>query len=181
MKTKLNSTGGSKKLRPKAASSADILGITARKPAKPVSRKVPKRWQKHYSRLLQLEAELTRQSRQLSEEAREAPQNYSMHMADGATDSFDRDFALSLLTGEQDALNEIEEAIKRIENGTYGVCEVTGKPIPQARLEAVPWARFTTATAKKLEKERALKQTRLGPPEALARAVSEADEDETEE
>ena len=50
---------------------------------------------------------------------------------------FDRDFALSLLSSDQDALYEIDEAIKRIEKGTYGVCELTGKSIPKARLEAI--------------------------------------------
>lgn len=181
MKKRPNSTAGSKKLRPRAAKTADILGIRPRKPSQPNSRAAPRRWQKHYARLLQLRTDLTRQSRQLSEEAREESLSYSMHMADCATDSFDRDFALSLLAGEQDALNEIEEAIKRIENGTYGVCEVTGKLIPKARLEAIPWARFTTAAARRLENERALKQTRFAPPETLARAESEEDEEETEE
>ena len=57
--------------------------------------------------------------------------------ADSGTDSFDRDFALSLVSSEQDALIEIEEAILRIKDGSYGVCEITNKAIPSARLSAV--------------------------------------------
>src|SRR5213076_3396228 len=68
---------------------------------------------------------------------------FGMHQADAGSDAYDRDFALSLLSQEQDALYEIDQALKRIELGTYGVCEMSGKPIPHARLEAIPFARFT--------------------------------------
>ena len=60
------------------------------------------------------------------ESAQEMP-GYSLHMADSGTDNFDRDFALSLLSSDQDAVYEIEEALKRIEKKTYGICELTGK------------------------------------------------------
>jgi RNA polymerase-binding transcription factor DksA len=66
---------------------------------------------------------------------------YSLHMADAGTDNFDREFALSLVSNEQDALYEIEEAIKRLEFGTYGICEMCEKLIRKERLEAVPFAR----------------------------------------
>jgi RNA polymerase-binding transcription factor DksA len=83
-------------------------------------------------------------------------------MADTGTDNFDRDFALSLLSSDQDAIYEIEEALKRIERGTYGVCELTGKPIPKARLDAIPWTRFTVEAQIQLEREGQLRQRRLG-------------------
>jgi hypothetical protein len=57
---------------------------------------------------------------------------------------------------------EIEEALKRIEKGTYGTCELTGKSIPKARLEAIPWTRFTVEAQAQLEREGALRQRRLG-------------------
>ena len=66
---------------------------------------------------------------------------FGMHQADAGSDAYDRDFALSLLSQEQDALYEIDQALKRIELGTYGICEMSGKPIPHARLEAIPFAR----------------------------------------
>ncbi len=78
---------------------------------------------------------------------------FGMHQADAGSDAYDRDFALSLLSQEQDALYEIDEALKRIELGTYGKCEMSGKPIPRARLEAIPFARFTVECQSQLEKQ----------------------------
>jgi DnaK suppressor protein len=77
---------------------------------------------------------------------------FGMHQADAGSDAYDRDFALSLLSQEQDALYEIDQALKRIELGTYGVCEMSGKQIPRARLEAIPFARFTVECQSQLEK-----------------------------
>src|SRR5437667_415062 len=78
---------------------------------------------------------------------------FSTHMADAATDTYDRDFALSMLSCEQDSLYEIDEALDRIRDGTYGVCELTGKKIEPQRLEAIPWTRFTAEAEKQLEKQ----------------------------
>src|SRR3979411_47306 len=78
---------------------------------------------------------------------------FGMHQADAGSDAYDRDFALSLLSQEQDALYEIEEALKRIDGGTYGICEMSGKPIPHARLEAIPFARFTVECQTQIEKQ----------------------------
>ncbi|GAB4247846.1 MAG: hypothetical protein OHK005_14230 [Candidatus Methylacidiphilales bacterium] len=78
---------------------------------------------------------------------------FGMHQADAGSDAYEKDFALSLLSQEQDALYEIEEALKRIEDGTYGICEMTQQPIPKARLEAIPFARFTVECQSKLERE----------------------------
>ena len=78
---------------------------------------------------------------------------FGMHQADAGSDAYDRDFALSLLSQEQDALYEIEEAIKRIDLGTYGMCEMTNKPIAHARLEAIPFARYTVECQSQLEKQ----------------------------
>ncbi len=79
---------------------------------------------------------------------------FGMHQADAGSDAYDRDFALSLLSQEQDALYEIEEALKRLEAGTYGVCEMSGKEIPEARLEAIPFARLTVECQSQVEKQR---------------------------
>ncbi|MBL9130179.1 MAG: TraR/DksA C4-type zinc finger protein [Verrucomicrobiaceae bacterium] len=78
---------------------------------------------------------------------------FGMHQADAGSDAYDRDFALSLLGKEQDALYEINEALKRIETGTYGLCEGTGNKIPEERLEAMPFARFTVVWQEKIERE----------------------------
>jgi DnaK suppressor protein len=97
---------------------------------------------------MQNQEQITRQRAEGSEASA-----FGMHQADAGSDSYDRDFALSLLSQEQDALYEIEEAIKRIFYGTYGICEMSGKEIPKLRLEAIPYARFTVECQAQLEKE----------------------------
>jgi len=147
-------------------------------------RKVKGEWQQYYERLLELREQLMRQMDGLAKESAEEIAGYSLHMADSGTDNFDRDFALSLLSSDQDAIYEIEEALKRIEKNTYGVCELTGKAIPKARLEAIPWARFTVQAQAQLEREGALRSRRLGQLGSVDSAgvpeVEEAD-DEPEE
>ena len=78
---------------------------------------------------------------------------FGMHQGDAGSDAYDRDFALSLLSQEQDALNEIEEALKRIENGSYGKCEMSGKPIAHPRLEAIPFTRYTVECQTQIERQ----------------------------
>jgi DnaK suppressor protein len=78
---------------------------------------------------------------------------FGMHQADAGSDAYDRDFALSLLSQEQDSLYEIDEALKRIDTGAYGVCEMSGKPILHARLEALPFTRYTVECQSEIEKK----------------------------
>ena len=80
---------------------------------------------------------------------------FGMHQADAGSDAYDRDFALNILSQEQDALHEIEEALVRINSGEYGVCQGSGDGIPQARLEAMPFARCTVEYQEKLDSESA--------------------------
>lgn len=141
-------------------------------------------WIKFYNRLIELRDQLTRQMDGLAKESAQEMAGYSLHMADSGTDNFDRDFALSLLSSDQDAVYEIEEALKRIEKNTYGICELTGKPIPRSRLEAIPWTRFTVQAQAQLEREGVLRQRRLGAlgtVDAVGLAESEAEDDEPEE
>ena len=67
---------------------------------------------------------------------------YSFHMADMATDNFDREFTLGLASNEQQSLNMIDNALRKIKDGEYGVCEECSKPISQKRLAAMPHARL---------------------------------------
>src|SRR5688572_12068970 len=134
--------------RPKSlgsATAASILGISAARPSQNGQAKVSikQEWAKYYAMLLDLRERLRNQMNGLAKESAEEMVSYSLHMADSGTDNFDRDFALSLLSADQDAVYEIEEAFKRIEEGTYGVCELTGKQIPKTRLDAIPWTWFT--------------------------------------
>ena len=145
------------------ATSAAILGRpVAKANAGPDLKKVKPEWQKFCLHLLELREQLTKQMNGLAAESAQEMAGYSLHMADSGTDNFDRDFALSLLSSDQDAVYEIEEALKRIEKKTYGICELTAKAIPRARLEAIPWTRFTVEAQAQLEREGALKSRRLG-------------------
>jgi RNA polymerase-binding transcription factor DksA len=106
---------------------------------------------------------------------------FGMHQADAGSDAYDRDFALSLLSQEQDALYEIDEALKRIELGTYGKCEMSGKPIPRARLEAIPFARFTVECQSQLEKQSKASRVRQSVTSLFGLTEEEAGEREEEE
>ena len=75
-----------------------------------------------------------------------------IHMADLGTDNYEQEFALELMDSERKMLREIDEALERIDEKTYGICLGTGKPIPKARLEAQPWARYCVEYARMLEK-----------------------------
>jgi len=74
-----------------------------------------------------------------------------IHMADIGSDTYDQDFMLGLAENERKHLREIDEALMRIKDGTYGVCLMTGEQIPAARLEAKPWAKYTIEAARKIE------------------------------
>lgn len=76
-----------------------------------------------------------------------------LHQGDAGSDAYDRDLALNILSKEHDALFEIEAAIRRVEVGTYGMCEISGKRIPNARLEAIPFCRLTVSCQEEWEKK----------------------------
>ena len=106
---------------------------------------------------------------------------FGMHQADAGSDAYDRDFALSLLSQEQDALYEIDQALKRIELGSYGVCEMSGKAIPRARLEAIPFARFTVECQSQLEKQNKASRVRQSVTSLFGLTEDEGTETEEEE
>jgi DnaK suppressor protein len=101
-----------------------------------------------------------------------------MHQGDAGSDAYDRDFALNLLSKEQDAVQEIHAALERIVAGNYGICGISGKKIPQARLEAIPFARLTVECQSQWEQENPHRKFRssdaigLGMGAANAPAVS---------
>ncbi len=106
---------------------------------------------------------------------------FGMHQADAGSDAYDRDFALSLLSQEQDALYEIDQALKRIELGTYGICEMSGKSIPRARLEAIPFARFTVECQSQLEKQNKMSRVRQSVTSLFGLTDEEGGDGEEEE
>ena len=106
---------------------------------------------------------------------------FGMHQADAGSDAYDRDFALSLLSQEQDALYEIDQALKRIDLGTYGTCEMSGKAIGHARLEAIPFARFTVECQSQLEKQNKASRVRQSVTSLFGLTDEEGGEGEEEE
>lgn len=115
--------------------------------------------QKQRQRLLDLRDELVdTMSGMTRDTIRNAPEGSEasgsgQHQGDAGSDAYDRDFALSVLAKEQDALYEIEQALRRIQSGSYGICEISSRKIPQARLEAIPFARLTVECQAQWEKE----------------------------
>ena len=77
--------------------------------------------------------------------------NAPLHMADLGTDNFEQEFTLNLLQNQEQALTEIDEALERIKQGSFGLCEECQEPIPKARLQALPYARHCVACARKLQ------------------------------
>ena len=106
---------------------------------------------------------------------------FGMHQADAGSDAYDRDFALNLLSQEQDALYEIDEALKRIELGTYGTCEMSNKPINHERLEAIPFTRYTVECQSQLEKQNKAQRVRQSVTSLFGLTDEESSDTEEEE
>jgi RNA polymerase-binding transcription factor DksA len=160
--------------RPKA-DTAEVLGNAVAPP------KIPAKWQPHYRKLISMRDHLVRERGQRVQEAQEQPQAVSQeHIADAGTDSYDRDFALGIASSEQEAVFEIEEALSRIKTGRYGTCEASGKEIDPARLEAIPWTRFSAEAERELERNNAISRPRLGEVEDLPRQRPLESDEETE-
>jgi len=95
-----------------------------------------------------------------------------IHMADIGTDNYEQEFALGLMDSERKLLNEIDKALHRIEDGTYGICKGSGKPIRKARLEAQPWAEYCVEYARMMEQ---------GLVKEHEQSISETPESESED
>ena len=106
---------------------------------------------------------------------------FGMHQADAGSDAYDRDFALNLLSQEQDALYEIDEALKRIDAGTYGICEMSAKPINHERLEAIPFTRYTVECQSQLERQSKASRVRQSVTSLFGLTDDEKEDNEEEE
>src|SRR5947209_1927715 len=105
---------------------------------------IDSQWKKFYERLLQIRDGIIDEETRLERQSREnQPEFIKDTAAEAASASFTRDLALGRVSGYQEMLDEVNQALDRIQSGTYGICEMTGKVIPKERLEAVHWTRFT--------------------------------------
>lgn len=133
------------------ASIDDILGFGATtQSVRPIrdEKKVPKEWLNYYKNLMNLRASLKgalgdRSQDTLGASARESSGELSLNSSDAGSETFNRDVALSMVANEQEALEEIEDAIDRIFDGSFGICQETQKPIKKTRLKVVPFTRFS--------------------------------------
>ena len=123
---------------------------------------IPPRWKWHYQRLLYLLQQCHHAQREHLRDAADTTPGCRPDFADTASDEFQRDMLLNEAASEQDLIYEIEQALRRIESGTYAVCELTGKPISRARLRAIPWTRFSASVERELERNGSVHFQRLG-------------------
>ena len=151
-----------------AASIADILGfnpVEVPTREKYVEKEIPRKWKKYYNMLVELRKKHSEGLTERSEEVMKRSvkddsgdlSSYGQHLADAGSESFDRDMAYSLLSSERELIREIDAAVDRMRRGVYGVCEFTGEPIPEERLAAIPFTRYTKEgqERKELEMKRA--------------------------
>lgn len=109
---------------------------------------------KFKKRLEELQKQLTHSLKGSTAEVKTPDEatGYSQHQADQGTDDFDRTISLEVTSKEYGILRQIERALEKIEENTYGICDITGEEIPLARLEAVPYATMTVKAQEKFEK-----------------------------
>lgn len=110
--------------------------------------------QKFKKRLEELRNQITQALEHCTAEVKKPDEatGYSQHQADQGTDDFDRRISLEVTSQEFQVLRQIERALEKITEGSYGVCDISGEEIPKARLEAMPYATTTVKAQEKLEK-----------------------------
>ena len=132
-----------------ATTTADVLGGVD---------EVNPKFQKYYEKLIAMREELLERRGDLGKIAPVEELNHSVNLADRASDEYDLGAQFGQFSSEQEAMFEIEQALRRIADGTYGICEVTGKAIAEDRLEAIPWTRYCKEVEAQVERERDLRK-----------------------
>lgn len=166
-----------------AASLSDILGGSFEKLQKKgkketVLRKVPEQWQKYYEQLIQLREQVKvglemHEKDAIGVSVKEATGDLSGYgVGDTTGDAYNLDMALGTVSTDRELLEEIESAILRIHDGSYGVCEITGAPILKQRLQAVPFTRYSLEGQRQLETMKAQRANQNQP------GLNFADEDD---
>jgi RNA polymerase-binding protein DksA len=134
---------------------------TKKKTTKKKKRFLKKELNAYREKLLDLKDDIMKQIQEVSDESLRKSQQeasgdisaYSLHLADRASDSYERDFNLGLISSERRIVMEIDEALKRIDDNQYGFCQMCKKPIAKRRLDAIPYARYGTKCQQKIETE----------------------------
>jgi DnaK suppressor protein len=144
------------KKRPRAAAVVEDNGEAEAERIRAIKTKLKAaELQKYREMLLERRQELVGVLNVMEEEALRSRggnlSNMPLHMADVGSDTYDQDFTLGMAEAERKLLLEIDQALVRIADRTYGVCQMTGKPIPKMRLNAKPWAKYTIEAARLVE------------------------------
>jgi len=152
------------------ATTADILGVNSR-------RAIPRRWVRHYERLCSERERLS--ARDCS--ARESSPAKLDDLTEAGSEETLRDLLLVSAEATQANIQEVLDAIRRIERGLYGICEITGKAIEPQRLLAIPWTRYSYAGQAQLEKDGFAQRLRLPDlrPTRELDSVKDAEEEQT--
>ena len=127
------------------SSTLEILGVPIR------GGDILAKWADYHQSLTELRNRFAGNRKTRAETAKSEIQTSDEDFADGAADSYDRDCALAIGSSGEDALYEVEQALRRIADRTYGICEATGKPIEAKRLRAIPWTRYCAKAQAELE------------------------------
>ena len=152
--------------RPVEAAEEDPVSVVAPKP-------IAREWKPFYKRLLEIrDGIIDQETRLQAETAKNQPQFMTDPGAETANAAFEQDKALGRVSTYQEMLDEVNGALRRIETGTYGVCELTGKPIATDRLEAIPWTRFSVEAEQALEADGKAPVHFEIPPQFSVREVS---------
>lgn len=152
--------------RPVEAARKDVASVVAGK-------QIDARWEKHYARLLEIRDGIIDEETRLQTEARaNQPDFITDPGAATANASITRDMALGRASGYQELLDEVNAALARIEDGSYGRCELTGKEIAPERLDAVPWTRFSGEAEAQLERDGKAPVKFELPPQITSRDAS---------
>lgn len=151
----------------KAASVSDILGLATRP-------RIPTRWATHYRELCRLRDQFDHAPTPKDEAVR------TDDIADAGAAEIDINLERTTLRAAQETQGEIFDAIRRIEKGTYGICEITGEAIETERLQATPWARYSLKGRSELEKTKGNTHARLGELRSVIVAADSAEDDDSE-
>lgn len=154
----------------KKARTRDVLG--PRNARFTIEKDVDAKWTWHWRVLMGMRDRLLAEREERQAEGSQPIEPHSMDLADSATDEFDHEIALAELSAGQDTLFEIEEALKRIVDGSYGRCGETGQEIPAARLRAIPWTRFAAPVEARLERKGIVAKPHLGALGSVRRSLT---------
>lgn len=133
------------------ASTADVLGANGL---------VDARFRKYFDQLVEMRESLLERRGRLGDLSSMAEVNHNVNVADRGSDEYDAGEQFGQFSSDQDAVYEIDQALRRIADGSYGICEATGRMIPEERLEAIPWTRFCKEVEAELEREEAVRKPR---------------------